>query len=984
MVKGDDRYCASCGSTLLSKTSGGKKDPFIGRTIGNYTIQDIIGVGGMGRVYRAEQSTLGRTVAIKMIHPHLLGDEQTVARFYTEARASSKLNHPNSVSIIDFGQTQDGHLYLAMEFLKGKDLAMVMHEEGPLSFSRIGDILLAVLDALHEAHLLDIVHRDLKPENIILRRLRSGDDLVKVVDFGLATIVGTNTSITKPGLVCGTPDYMAPEQGKGDPVDGRGDLYALGVLLFELLTDQLPYDDETPTKVVLRHINDPIPDPRKVAPKRKITDAVAEVAMKALAKKRTDRYQTAKEMGQALRAALNETSATPVATNAPLVVCPACGKENAADMRFCGSCGGRLDLKMQPSMFPPRTSFRPVLSSEREFVGRVAEMELIESLRETADQQLVWGRLRGEPGVGKTRLLKEAVERFAGDGDLVVGAQPHPTGAPVAYSPIRELLCSLLEIKGEDLDRMAIGDVMLGDAMTRAGVQEVVHPSGLVGVAGRSRSGAAATALASAIDLVLSRDEVKRVVVVVDDFDRCDGLTQQVLTELPRVVGDRSVLLLTADNQPRPIAGTIDVVLHGLPHADALAMLGEDAGNTTFQDITADRALPLHLEQLIALRGQDAPSKLADAIALRTERLGLNARRVLQAIAVLGHRCDLTELREMVDPDEFVSLDELVRADLVQLAEGRVEVAHPYIRDLVEAFIPAAARKALHGRALGLRTRRKAPLQVRAEHAYRAGDPMTTLMLLEQMGDRSLGFGDARVAVLAYQRALELARREMLESGDAVMDAALVTFSRKLGVSLERAGDFAGADGVLREATDLTAPQSAERARLMIALGRVAARRDKRREAMRQFGKTLELVNSDPSIESELQMAIGRTRRDEGDVQGAAMAFRRALDLFADLGKHEIQLVLAGIELAEMLTQLGEHEEAAGRLLAAERMARDANAPALAARAVGAQAVLQGLANRMEAAIRRYEAAAGLSADAGDVAGHRRWQSAAEAMRPSS
>ena len=129
--------------------SSGTGDPLVGRTIGgSYVLQEIVGVGGMGRVYRAEQSTLGRTVAIKVIHPHLLGDEQTVARFYTEARASSRLNHPNSVSIIDFGRTDDGILFLAMEFLKGKDLALVMHEEGPLTFERVCDLLAAVLAAI--------------------------------------------------------------------------------------------------------------------------------------------------------------------------------------------------------------------------------------------------------------------------------------------------------------------------------------------------------------------------------------------------------------------------------------------------------------------------------------------------------------------------------------------------------------------------------------------------------------------------------------------------------------------------------------------------------------------------------------------------------------------------------------------------------------------------------------------------------------------
>ncbi|HKU44164.1 MAG TPA: serine/threonine-protein kinase, partial [Polyangiales bacterium] len=234
-----DRFCPSCGAAAQSGNAA-TKDPLIGRTIGgSYCILELVGVGGMGRVYRAEQRMLGRTVAIKVIHPHLLSDEQSVARFYTEARAASRLNHPNSVSIIDFGRTDDGILYLVMEYLQGKDLARLMREDGPLPTARICDIVSAVLEALGEAHALGVVHRDLKPENVIIERLKSSRDLVKVVDFGLAKLLSGQqgqASITLPGLVCGTPDYMSPEQGRGEEVDARGDIYSVGVMLFELLT----------------------------------------------------------------------------------------------------------------------------------------------------------------------------------------------------------------------------------------------------------------------------------------------------------------------------------------------------------------------------------------------------------------------------------------------------------------------------------------------------------------------------------------------------------------------------------------------------------------------------------------------------------------------------------------------------------------------------------------------------------------------------
>src|SRR5215467_8071704 len=300
------KFCPSCGFPI-GKVAPSADDALIGRTLpGGYVILELVGIGGMGRVYRAEQTTLGRTVAVKIIHPHLVGEENAAARFITEARAASRLNHPNSVAIIDFGKTPDGQLYLVMEFLRGKDLARVTYEEGPLPFRRIVNVLTQVLAALAEAHHLEIIHRDLKPENIILEPMRQGGDFVKVVDFGLAKMRESTSSpsITSPGIVCGTPEYMSPEQGRGDPLDARSDLYAVGVIFYQLLTGRLPFEAESPTQVVLQHLTQPPPDPRKVAPERDLPDPLVEVCLRSLEKDPGRRYQTADEFAQALRDAL--------------------------------------------------------------------------------------------------------------------------------------------------------------------------------------------------------------------------------------------------------------------------------------------------------------------------------------------------------------------------------------------------------------------------------------------------------------------------------------------------------------------------------------------------------------------------------------------------------------------------------------------------------------------------------------------------------
>src|SRR5580700_6995742 len=270
------RFCFSCGAEL-GPAERTEDDPLIGRTLpGGYRVTHLVGVGGMGRVYCAEQVNLARTVAVKVMHPSLGEEEQTAARFLNEARAASRLSHPNSVAIYDFGRTDDRRPYIVMEYLRGRDLARVVADDGPLPVARLAGLLHQTLAALEEAHALGIVHRDLKPDNLVLEPLRSGLDFVKVVDFGLAKLLESDApasggrALTQPGIVCGTPEYMSPEQGRGEALDGRADLYAVGVVLFELLTGRVPFAGESSTKTLLMHINDPPADPRNLAPERGI------------------------------------------------------------------------------------------------------------------------------------------------------------------------------------------------------------------------------------------------------------------------------------------------------------------------------------------------------------------------------------------------------------------------------------------------------------------------------------------------------------------------------------------------------------------------------------------------------------------------------------------------------------------------------------------------------------------------------------------
>ncbi|MEP7122826.1 MAG: protein kinase [Byssovorax sp.] len=286
----------------------------IGRTIGGkYLIESFLGGGAMGAVWKARQVTLEKTVAIKILHRQLAGDDAFVARFNREARAASRLDHPNSIRVFDHGEEEDGLLYIAMEYCEGRDLHRVMTEDWPLSDDRAIDLLSQVLSALAVAHEMGVVHRDLKPENILVQDGVDDDgnpiDVVKVCDFGIATVAeprsdtdqkgAVRSNITATGFIVGTPEYMSPEQARGEHVDARSDLYSAGVVLFRMLTGTLPFEAESAIGVAVKHIYEEPTHPSQV--NLNVNERLASVCLKALQKDPKDRHQNAREMRSDLR-----------------------------------------------------------------------------------------------------------------------------------------------------------------------------------------------------------------------------------------------------------------------------------------------------------------------------------------------------------------------------------------------------------------------------------------------------------------------------------------------------------------------------------------------------------------------------------------------------------------------------------------------------------------------------------------------------------
>lgn len=884
---------------------------------------------------------LGRTVAIKVVHPHLLSEEQSVARFYTEARAASRLNHPNSVSIIDFGRTDDGILFLVMEFLRGRDLAWLLREEGALSVARTCEVTRAVLDALAEAHALAVVHRDLKPENVIIERMRNGGDLVKVVDFGLAKLLqGAQYSagITLPGLVCGTPDYMSPEQGRGLEVDGRGDLYSVGVMLFELLTGQLPFAADTPTNVVLRHIQDPVPDPRDVARGRRIPAGLAAVVMRAMAKEPQERYANAVEMGRALRPFTEQSAAAWLQ-----VPCSRCGYANALSSRYCANCGEERDGVATRRRRGPRSQGEKNAS----LVGRDAELMQIQQVGGAADTLAVIA-LVGEVGSGRTRLLAAVAESAASAHQLVVWAGPHPSGAPVPYHPIRMLVQGLLAV---DLESASLNEAVEGAALFAAGLDELREPVGLRGAEGESRAFAVAAFVEHVVHTALQAHDARRALLIVDDLNRCDGLSQEVVRVLCETLPQLPACLLVVGqgerelHLPRPAAV---IESRPLTFSEARAQLeGAPYASEREPDPDETLVLPLYVEQLRALNldldlpKAALPQRLADAIGQRVSRLPRPARLLLQAAAVLGMQCTREDVLR-VCPNQDVE-DELalaLRSGLLRERAGLLELSHPFVRDLIEASTPAAARRELHGRALRLTSELGAPLEVRGRHAYGFGEALGALVLLERMGDLALSRGDVDSAILGYRRALELARQELFETGELYLEGAIESISRRLGLALARRGDLVQAEGVLREALEFAAPTSSHRAQILIGLSQVLASKQHVREGRRLLAQALEIaiVGESEATQVDALMALSQLLRAEGEHVEAVTCLARAQRLLTDAEPDRLKQAQVALGIAQLQVDQRQFEAARRGLPAVVQISHAANSPYLAARALGLQA----------------------------------------------
>ena len=914
-----------------------------------YRLQRILGSGAMAHVYEAEQLRLGRSVAVKMLRVALLSDRRSLERFRTEALAASRINHPNAIAIYDVGVTSDGIPFIVMEHLRGTTLATALATQR-FSMERIISVGAQVLSALEEAHGCGVIHRDLKSENVVLEQRRDGSDFVKVLDFGIAAFIGSGDQ-----SIVGTPEYMAPEQIRGEPPQVATDLYAMGIMLYEMIVGRTPFAGVTLTSLLERHLLEAPTPPHALV---KCPEPLSDLVTRALAKDPNDRFGDAREMRESMLAVLGGTGRN----------CKSCGGRLLAGVRFCSSCGVDVGESPVGSLTPPGGSSRLTLAFGSGPVGvgePSARPDRPRRTRLTFDLSGGGGQLAGRgdelarvaewlaagpassptlaivgpDGSGKARLALEVVRARAGELVTFVAA-PDPSGHQVSWYPVLSLIEAVLGLPPRpSFDELSASLLRLGlparDAPGLAELFGVPGPLASLELAVRRRE-----TFAAAVRTLLAVDHrFPEPVLCFIDVDRYDTPSRKVVELCAAgIKGTRVRLMLTASRAQGLPTGAQVLQLGGLPASEAQAFLARLVGQDRAALITATQlesmtgGNPAHIQQLAGWMALDndpsaAPPRLVDLVASRLGHLPTSARRLIQAVAAHGQvaaRGALRRVLDDVDPSGN-ALASLVRAGLVVGGEDDITIPIVLVAQVAEACTPAETRRALAAAILATQEQ-ELPVVLRAHHAEISEQLERALEGFIEAGDDAVRrFDDARAAAL-YHRAITIARRMQAE-GDTRSAHEIVTLSLRLADVLRYMGELALANGCLDEA-ELFAPDLSQQAGILRARGRIASMAGNADSAAPMFKRAIGIAFRTGDTEFLCETYL--------DLSSALVALGRVADAVAELGEavdaltfgegmarasRPQRLWLVGLRLASLHHRGGNHGSA-------KKIARDALAHA--------------------------------------------------------
>ncbi len=850
----------------------------VGRVLGDkFKLTACIGIGGSGAVYKADQMALGRTVAVKILNEELCADPRMITRFRGEAMSASRLNHPNCVSIIDYGQAPDGLLYLAMEYVKGPTLTQLLVNENPLGVERVIDLVCQALAGIEEAHLAGVVHADLKADNIIVDQRRAGVDAVKIVDFGIARLV-TGVREAEDRSISGTPEYMAPEVISGAPPSFASDIYAVGIILYELLAEKTPFFAGTTTEILTNHLK---AVPTNLTQRREnIPRELDVVIAKALAKHPTDRYTSAQEMRDALlgiRARMRQLPATDK--------CVSCGTSVAPTFKFCPECGTprtRVSKTFEIPTAPATPDVFPL-----PFTGRAPELEtLLEHMRRLPGSN---GGLLviGNEGAGRTTLMRHAYSHVASDGRVIYQVGPDPSGLAAPFYPMRSLLAAILQLPAVSSE-IELRDAVLAIGLNERDIPGIAqlfgHPTTLLELEPPVRRREMVWSTLRAIERAAVHNQVT---IVCEDVDRFDHPSLEILrraTEsndlaLPAIVMTSS--LAFGEQWPLSVKR---LEIGALESADLEAVVRDltKAGvrglPSVQQLFETTRAYPGHVEHVVRYlieggKAEDTKVSLPDLVAARLSMLAQSTRDVLQAAAVLGIEPHSDLLRSMMPSDtlEPALTDAESHGLLGKDPSGELVFTSRLVREIVYDATPADVRRSLHASAAAAVQAMTSDIGLLGHHHDLAGHAREAIELLRSAGDLAAEQLDEAGAGQFFYRAL-VAVRQAVQSGD-IEDGAehqFVSLSVRLADVLRTRGETALARGILAEARDWS---------------------------------------SAPLLVSMIDRASAALALSEGDLDGAIAALRRGVG--RAIGSGDMNLVCElYLDLAMALQRAGDPDTA--------------------------------------------------------------------------
>jgi serine/threonine protein kinase/tetratricopeptide (TPR) repeat protein len=892
-------YCATCGADVRA-VEARAGDPYLGLQIADkYKVEQLIGEGAMGRVYVAKQLTLDKPFAVKILAPHLMNDEASHARFAAEAHNCASLNHPNVVSVVDYGRTPDGVTYIVMEYIKGITLERIIAEQYPVARERIVDLTLQILAALAEAHGLGILHRDLKPENILVQQLRTHGELAKVLDFGIAKLMDNpapGPGLTSAGMVCGTPEYMSPEQARGQKLDARSDLYAVGVILYQMLAGRPPFESESAVEILHKHLHEvPIPPSRLrgVQP-----DPLEAVCLRALSKEPGNRYASAMEFREELIAA---SSAPRVAGS---IRCNTCGASLKLEHRFCPSCGAPAPTAETTSSIQRRTSqsqlmaLDPVTGGPTPLVARERQIQAAQALLGRPQAGLKLRLIMGARGLGKTRLVDEIADLAEQAGWRAYYVGSDPSGARTPLYPIQTMVAQVLEI---DPTTCSTQDLFRAANLTGLGFEELPGLAELL----RLQQGPAhelehsvrrRECFAAAVQALLSGGRGQPLLLVFEDIDGYDNASREVLRRLSRRRTEFPVLCLVTSKEPSlDWLGGVTEVLEPLDEAAIVEVWREVAAQATSQPTPPPEVLaaapmsPLRLEQCIrlAMRGVVAPTAAneADLLRMRVEKQPASVRRLLELAAVLGERFPHADLLDLArqdgkpwDPADLQGALDHAHAEglLVSLSAKERGFGHRVLYDVAYAMLEPRRREQLHGIAADASRVARISTVTRAVHLVRARDPRAPEVLLQAARYAEDSFDDPTAADF-LNAALRLSG--MLTSGTG---RALQAEVARHATRVMRSPEASTRAVELLRAEIERAKEPAEEAAMRCSLGVQLGRLRQYDEALEALHKALgpAMQADDRATMMQICKELAKVHAAKGDRKQAIRELREGLDMF--------------------------------------------------------------------------------------------------------